>query len=41
VGHEGGTLVVVFNGLRLLMTKRTKPRYSTPSRRPVPVTGND
>ncbi|MBS3933018.1 MAG: cadmium-translocating P-type ATPase [Truepera sp.] len=41
VGHEGGTLVVVFNGLRLLMTRRTKPRYSTPNRRPVPVTGND
>lgn len=40
VGHEGGTLVVVFNGLRLLMG-RTKPRHSTPSRRPVPVTAND
>jgi heavy metal translocating P-type ATPase len=40
VGHEGGTLVVVSNGLRLLMG-RTKPRYSTPSSRPVPVTAND
>ncbi len=41
VGHEGGTLVVVFNGLRLLLAQRPSSRRAIPNSQPVSAAGND
>lgn len=37
VAHEGGTILVVFNGLRLLLPERRRSDGSGPGRRPVPT----